>query len=100
MGIISAGIQSIATERAKATCRIERVYSEVTESVSDEMVAYAVTDVFNESGDDIDLSELDALLSELPVDADMEKEEIIRVLASEDDTIDIDDIVGVTRNAE
>ena len=38
MGIINAGIQSIAEERARTTCRIEKIHSEVTESVADELV--------------------------------------------------------------
>ena len=100
MGIINAGIQSIAQERARTTCRIERIHSEVTESVVDEMINSASDEVMNESVDDISIEELDALLKELPVDADMEKEEIARVLAIEDEDIDIDDIVGVVTNAE
>lgn len=100
MGIINAGIQSIAEERARATCRIEKIHSEVTESVADELVAGAVTEVVKESADDVDLAELEALLQELPVDAEEEKEVIARILAVEDDDIDIDDIVGVVQNAE
>ena len=100
MGIINSGIQSIAVERARATSKIERIYSEVTESVADELVSSAVVEVMQESVDDISMEELEELLNELPVDANMEREEIARILACEDDTIDIDDLVGVTLNAE
>lgn len=101
MGIIDAGIQSIAEERARTTCKIEKIHSEVTESVADELVIEASDQVVKESVDlDISTEELEALLNELPADADMEKEEIARILAAEDDDIDIDDIVGVTMNAE
>ena len=100
MGIISSGIQSIAEERAKSVSKVEKIYSEVTESVADELVYSAVSDTYTESVSDIDMDELSALLDELPDSAIDEKEEIIRILTSDDDTIDIDDIVGVTMNAE
>ena len=100
MGIINSGIQSIAEERARATSKIERIYSEVTESVADENISYAVDEVVKESVDDISLADLEELLRELPDDAIDEKEEIARILACEDDDIDIDDIVGVSINAE
>ena len=100
MGIISSGIQSIAEERARTTSKIEKIYSEVTEGVADELVAAAVSDIYKEGVDDIDLSELSDLLDSLPDSAIDEKEEIIRMIACEDDGIDIDDIVGVVSNAE
>ena len=100
MGIINSGIQSIAEERARATSKIERIYSEVTESVADENISYAGDEVVKESVDDISLADLEELLRELPDDAIDEKEEIARILACEDDDIDIDDIVGVSINAE
>ena len=100
MGIISSGIQSIAMERAKQTSKIEKIHSEVTEAVADDAVASAVSDMYKESMDDIDMSELMALMEELPESAADEKMEIARILAVEDDTIDIDDIVGVSLNAE
>ena len=100
MGIISSGIQSIAMERARQTSKIEKIHSEVTEAVADDAVASAVSDMYKESMDDIDMSELMALMEELPENAADEKMEIARILAVEDDTIDIDDIVGVSLNAE
>lgn len=101
MGIINSGIKSIAEERARTTAKIERIYSEVTEAAADESVMDASMEVVKESAvDDIDLEELDALLRELPADAEDEREEIARILAVEDDDIDIDDIVGVSLNAE
>ena len=100
MGIISSGIQSIAMERARQTSKIEKIHSEVTEAVADDAVASAVSDMYKESMDDIDMSELMALMEELPETAADEKMEIARILAVEDDTIDIDDIVGVSLNAE
>lgn len=100
MGIISSGIQSIAMERARQTSKIEKIHSEVTEAVADDAVASAVSDMYKESMDDIDMSELMALMEELPESAADEKMEIARILAVEDDTIDIDDIVGVSLNAE
>lgn len=100
MGIISSGIQSIAMERARQTSKIEKIYSEVTEAVADDAVASAVSDMYKESMDDIDMSELMSLMEELPESAADEKMEIARILAVEDDTIDIDDIVGISLNAE
>ena len=100
MGIISSGIQSIAMERARQTSKIEKIHSEVTEAVADDAVASAVSDMYKESMDNIDMSELMALMEELPENAADEKMEIARILAVEDDTIDIDDIVGVSLNAE
>lgn len=100
MGIISSGIQSIAMERARQTSKIEKIHSEVTEAVADDAVASAVSDMYKESMDDIDMSELMALMEELPESAADEKMEIARILAVEDDTIDIDDIVGISLNAE
>ena len=100
MGIISSGIQSIAMERARQTSKIEKIHSEVTEAVADDAVSSAVSDMYKESMDDIDMSELMALMEELPENAADEKMEIARILAVEDDTIDIDDIVGVSLNAE
>ncbi len=100
MGIISSGIQSIAMERARQTSKIEKIHSEVTEAVADDAVASAVSDMYKESMDDIDMSELMTLMEELPESAADEKMEIARILAVEDDTIDIDDIVGVSLNAE
>ena len=100
MGIISSGIRSIAMERARQTSKIEKIHSEVTEAVADDAVASAVSDMYKESMDDIDMSELMALMEELPESAADEKMEIARILAVEDDTIDIDDIVGVSLNAE
>lgn len=100
MGIINSGIQSIATERARTTSKIERIHSEVTESVADELVMAASVAVYKESVDEMDTAELEALLKELPEDANLEKEEIARILAVEDEDIDIDDIVGVSLNAE
>ena len=102
MGIINSGIQSVAEERARAIGKIERIHAEVTESVADDAVFEASGETFMESVMDGGLSteELEELLGELPDNADMEKEEIARILTCEDDDIDIDDIVGVTMNAE
>ena len=89
MGIINSGIQSIAEEKASTTSKIERIHSEVTESVADELVMSASVAVYKESVDEMDDTELEALLKELPEDADLEKEEIARILAVEDDDIDL-----------
>ena len=79
MGIISSGIQSIAMERARQTSKIEKIHSEVTEAVADDAVASAVSDMYKESMDDIDMSELMALMEELPETAADEKMEIARI---------------------
>jgi hypothetical protein len=101
MGLINTGIRSIAEERAKDTAKIEKIYSEVEESVADSLVVQASFDIFSESSlDMMDDAELDELLNELPDDACDEKEEIGRMLLSEDNEIDIDDIIGVIDNAE
>ena len=100
MGIIDSGIQSIAYERAKAACRIEKILSEVTESVADDMVELAAYEVTFESANNLSNEEMLSLLSDLPADASDEKQEIARAIACEDDSLDIDDIVGVNMNAE
>lgn len=96
MGQIDTGLRSIAMERARETAKIEHIYSEVTESVADEAVASASSMVAMESATDLMSDEaLDELLQSLPEDALDEKEEIARIIGSEDNSIDIDDIVGV-----
>ncbi len=101
MGIINSGLQSIAEERARAIGKIERISSEVTESVADELVTSATSGLMMESVEgELTNEELEELLRELPDDAELEKEEIARILACDDEDIDIDDIVGVVTNAE
>jgi len=99
MGIINTGLQSIAMERAKETAKIGKIHSEVTENAIDEIVNTVADEVMQESFDDMDIAELDALLHELPDDATAEKEEIARMLTNDDDDIDIDDIVGIVDDA-
>lgn len=101
MGIINSGLQSIAEERARAIGKIERISSEVTESVADELVETATSGLMMESAEgELTNEELEELLRELPDDAELEKEEIARILACDDEDIDIDDIVGVVTNTE
>ena len=51
MGIINSGLQSIAEERARAIGKIERISSEVTESVADELVETATSGLMMESAE-------------------------------------------------
>lgn len=96
MGQIYDGFQSIAEERAAKIIGVEKIISEVVESVSDDSIQAAIASYYNESPlDGMTDEELDDLLNELPADAGNEKEEIVRVLSSGDAEIDIDDIVGV-----
>lgn len=95
MGQIYAGIESIARERAIATAKVEKIFSETKESVYDEAVLYAVSKVYNENVDTMTDEELDEIMNELPEDAADEKEEIARILGSEENQIDIDDILGI-----
>ena len=95
MGQIYAGMESIAMERAIETCKIEKIVSEVTEAVCDDAVEMAGESVMKESVETMTDEELEALISELPADAGDEKVEVARILANEENQIDIDDIVGV-----
>lgn len=99
MGMIGTAIESVARERARATCKIEKIFSEVMENKSDEAVLRASSAVYTESSiDTMTDEELDELINALPVDAEDEQAEIARMIASEDNSIDIDDILGINEN--
>jgi len=101
MGMISRGIQSIAQERAKNACIIEKITSETKEDVVDRAVQEACNAIFYES--DVDMmsdDELEELIKELPADANEEKEEIRRIINVDDNDVDIDDIIGIYENID
>lgn len=99
MGMIGNAIQCVALERAKATCKIEKIFSEVMEDTADESVLMAASSLYTESSiEEMTDEELDELINSLPDDAGNEQVEIARMIASEDNSIDIDDILGIVEN--
>ena len=98
MGQIYSGIRSIAEERAKSFVKTEKIFSEVRESVVDDLFREATDEFLMESSvDSMTDEELDELLNELPSDASDEKAEIARILAANenDGMVDLDDALGI-----
>lgn len=94
MGQIANNLFRFSREKASIARNVEVVSSEVTEDCADELVFKASAALYTES-DETDDEFIDSLERELPDTDEDASAEINRILAVDNEDIDIDDILGV-----
>lgn len=96
MGNISSGIRSIAERRAEIFRTVEKITCETTEASIDDAVTAAAVCVKGDIPTDSTTVDVDELMEVVPDQADEAHDrEIANILASNEDTVGIDDIIGI-----
>lgn len=97
MGHLNTGLHSIAKGRAKLLRTTEKIMSESVEAEADESITNAMAVVHPEDDENpIGVTDVDDLLELIPDKEDeSEEDEIENMLNADDDSIDIDDILGI-----
>lgn len=97
MGNLNTGLHSIAKSRAKLLRITEKIMSESVEAEADDSITNAIMSVHPEDDENpLGITDVNDLLELIPDEEDeSEEDEIENMLNADDDSIDIDDILGI-----